>query len=117
MRSKAIITAILLAGLSANIGCSVGSTEQPAPPPTRVITKYVVNSHEAPNPAGVERYCWEEPQAQRAQMGPGLDEEGRWYHPSYGALRQVRGGRWHPCRVKSSSTSGAQYSTEFTQGE
>lgn len=67
---------------------------QPSPVPHDVT----VASAPAQPPEGVVRYCWEEPMAQLEKNGPGLDSEGRWYHPSYVAVREVRSGRWRPCR-------------------
>jgi len=49
-------------------------------------------------PAGVVRYCWEEPMVDFEPIGPGLDNEGKWYNPAYIAVREVRQGKWRPCR-------------------
>lgn len=49
-------------------------------------------------PAGIVRYCWEEPMVGLQKNGPGLNPEGTWYNPSYIAVREVRLGRWRPCR-------------------
>ncbi len=48
-------------------------------------------------PPGVVRYCWAEPEVAYEKLGPGVDTEGKWYHPSYSAVRQVKGGQWYPC--------------------
>lgn len=50
-----------------------------------------------PPPPGVERMCWLEPQVTEEQRGPGVDSEGKWYHPSYKAVRLAQSGRWVPC--------------------
>ncbi len=57
-------------------------------------------------PAGVVRYCWEEPIVQLEANGPGLDVEERWYHPSYLAIREARQGKWVPCRPVPSEVKG-----------
>jgi hypothetical protein len=61
-------------------------------------TRYLSEEHEARVPAGVVRYCWEEPIVQLEPNGPGLDEKEEWYHPSYLAVREARQGKWRPCR-------------------
>ena len=48
-------------------------------------------------PPGVDKMCWIEPQVNYEANGPGVDAEGKWYHPSYNAVRQVKGGRWVKC--------------------
>ena len=50
-----------------------------------------------PVPEGTEKYCWQEPQVTAEKNGPGVDEQGHWYHPSYNAIREVKMGRWVPC--------------------
>ncbi|MCB0344390.1 MAG: hypothetical protein KDD66_04710 [Bdellovibrionales bacterium] len=83
-----------------SIGCS--SNELPEPreyveaPPAKVS----VGSKPAEVPPGVVRYCWEEPIVAFEQNGPGVDQEGNWYHPSYIAVRQVRSGKWRPCEAE-----------------
>lgn len=57
-------------------------------------------------PAGVVRYCWEEPIVQLEPNGPGLDAEERWYHPSYLAVREARDGKWVPCKPVPSEVKG-----------
>ena len=57
-------------------------------------------------PPGAVRYCWEEPIVQIEPNGAGLDGDGIWYHPSYMAVRQVRQGRWRPCRPVPSEVKG-----------
>ena len=48
-------------------------------------------------PEGVVRYCWEEPMVRHVKQNPGLDIDGKWYNPSYIAVREVRQGKWRPC--------------------
>jgi hypothetical protein len=69
-------------------------------------TQYIAFEEPARTPAGVVRYCWEEPMVQLEPNGPGLDEEERWYHPSYLAVREVRQGKWRPCRPVPSEVKG-----------
>lgn len=57
-------------------------------------------------PEGVIRYCWEEPMVKLEKNGPGLDEENRWYSPSYVAVREVRSGRWRPCQPEPNEVTG-----------
>jgi hypothetical protein len=48
-------------------------------------------------PEGAKQMCWEEPKVAIEKQGPGVDEQGHWYHPSYDAVREVKMGRWVPC--------------------
>ena len=57
-------------------------------------------------PSGTVRYCWEEPIVDFEANGPGVDIEGHFYHPSYLAVREVRQGRWRPCRPVPSEIDG-----------
>ncbi len=82
-------------------GCGIIS---PRKPDVTYVTKVV----EASPPPGVVRYCWEEPMVQLEKNGPGLDVEGKWYHPSYIAVREVRNGKWRPCTPVPSEGLGAQ---------
>ena len=81
-------------------GC-VGQHEKVSPQ-----TRFVVVDRAAPVPPGVIRYCWEEPMVDLEPNGPGLDDEARWYHPSYFAVREVREGKWRPCRAVPSEVKG-----------
>lgn len=69
-------------------------------------TSQIVVDRSATVPSGTVRYCWEEPMVQYEPNGPGVDTDGRWYHPSYLAVRQVRQGRWRPCRPVPSEVKG-----------
>ena len=69
-------------------------------------TRYVVVDRPAQIPPGVVRYCWEEPIVEMERNGPGVDLEGHWYHPFYIAVREVRQGRWRPCRPMESELKG-----------
>jgi len=91
---------ILLCGLiQGTTGCSkkLGITPE---------TQYIAYEEPARVPAGVIRYCWEEPMVQLEPNGPGLDDEEHWYHPSYLAVREVRQGKWRPCRQVPSEVKG-----------
>lgn len=57
-----------------------------------------------PAPEGVIRYCWEEPMVDYQRVEPGLDNEGRWYRPAHIAVREVKMGRWRPCKSVDSDT-------------
>lgn len=72
-------------------GCEHIWDSPPAPEP-------VVMSEAAPIPQGVVAYCWEEPLVIYQDNGPGVDSDGNWYHPYYKAVREVRSGKWRPCR-------------------
>ena len=81
--------------LLTSVGCS-----SPKLPETQKIVQAEpeVVAVERQPPPGVERMCWVEPEVALESNGPGVDAAGRWYHPSYKAVRQVRGGYWRPCR-------------------
>ena len=82
---------------------AVGCIKQPPPPKPEVI----VVSRPAPVPEGAVRYCWEEPMVVDEKNGPGINDEGTWYHPAHTAVRSVRSGKWRPCRkVKSEKVGG-----------
>ena len=72
----------------------------------RPETRYISVERPAPVPPGVVRYCWEEPIVAFEQRGPGVDVDGRWYNPAYVAVREVRQGRWRPCRPMLSEVKG-----------
>ena len=57
-------------------------------------------------PEGVVRYCWEEPIVDQEKVDAGLDTEGHWYRPGHIAIREVRMGRWRPCKEITSRTYG-----------
>lgn len=82
---------------------SACSSSQPVIKPE---TRYVVFDKPAPIPPGVVRYCWEEPMVQLEQNGPGLDSDERYYRPAYVAVREVKQGRWRPCRNVPSEVKG-----------
>lgn len=69
-------------------------------------TRYIVLDKPAVIPPGVVRYCWEEPMVQIQNVGPGLDADERWYEPAYVAVREVKQGRWRPCRQMASEIKG-----------
>lgn len=100
---KMCLSVILIGIVVVSVGCS----------PSRKTTyqnENIVLTKEAPVPPGVARYCWEEPMVKLEQNGPGLDSEGKWYHPSYTAVREVRMGKWRPCeRVVSEVEGGMQH--------
>ena len=82
------------------VGCA-GSKKvverEPLESDIRVRTSSPIVGEVPPPPAGVQRMCWLEPQVTEEQKGPGLDSEGKWYHPSYKAVRLANSGRWVPC--------------------
>jgi hypothetical protein len=78
----------------------------PAPGYVTPETRYVIVDKPARIPPGVVRYCWEEPMVELEPNGPGVDTDGRWYHASYVAVREVKQGRWRPCRPVASEIKG-----------
>ena len=97
-RSVTSIIALLLSCLL--FGCS-SSLDQ-----DREYVDYYYVGHQAQTPAGVVRYCWEEPLVEYESQGPGVREEGRWYYPSAVVVRQVRSGRWRPCETQPDESKG-----------
>lgn len=93
---------IAVIGASAAVMSGCTKAERPIEPQTQ----YVSIERPARIPPGVVRYCWEEPMVEFEPNGPGLDVEGKWYHPSYAAVREVRQGRWRPCREVPSEVKG-----------
>lgn len=79
------------------ISCS--SRKEPAPQ-----AEIVVISKPAEVPPGVVAMCWEEPIVKVETQAPGIDDEGKWYHPYYKKVREVRQGRWRPCSEVVSET-------------
>ena len=96
--TKLLIAAVAMVGLT---GCSKDTTGLVVPE-----TRYVIYDKAAPVPPGAVRFCWEEPMVQFEPNGPGLDVEGRWYRPSYIAVREVKEGRWRPCKEVPSEVKG-----------
>lgn len=94
MKKLLIIFCFLVVGCSSNEGR------------IRPETRYVVYDKPATVPPGVVRYCWEEPMVQLEQNGPGLDSDERYYRPAYVAVREVKQGRWRPCRNVPSEVKG-----------
>lgn len=78
-------------GVLAVTGCARQGYVQPS-------AEYVTLEDAAKVPPGAIRYCWEEPIVELEPNGPGLDPAGEYYHASYLAVREVREGRWRPCR-------------------
>lgn len=93
-KGKRISIAILTLLISV-CGCSIN--QQAAP--EKII-------QEATPPEGVIRYCWEEPIVDQQKVDAGLDMDGHWYRPGHIAVREVRMGRWRPCREITSRTYG-----------
>ncbi|MCB0322084.1 MAG: hypothetical protein KDD69_00890 [Bdellovibrionales bacterium] len=94
------ITVLGLTAVTAFAGCW-GNSGHVVPE-----TRFVTVEKPANVPPGVVRYCWEEPIVQFEPEGPGVDAEGRWYSPAYVAVREVRQGRWRPCRPMLSELRG-----------
>jgi len=86
--------------------CSSTKVEPEQEPAIMVVRREKVISKPAPVPPGVVRYCWEEPIVEFEPNGPGVDPDGNWYHKSYSAVREVRQGKWRPCRAVISETAG-----------
>ena len=84
-----VFAALLFAPLG---GCSSSKPE------------YIVVGKPAPVPEGVVRYCWEEPIVAYQKVDPGIGDEGTWYYPAHVTERQVRGGKWRPCKEQVSET-------------
>ena len=80
---------LILFSAAFSVGCHRDHSSLPA-------DEYVV--YEQPSaPEGTEKYCWQEPKVTNEKNGPGVDEDGHWYHPSYNAVREVKMGKWVPC--------------------
>ena len=93
-----------LALLSSSVLTGCVSTPPATPPNTPGIAAAVVG-RPGRVPEGVVRYCWEEPIVDFESNGPGVDVEGKWYHPYYLAVREHRMGRWRPCRAEGPTVS------------
>jgi len=90
---------VLFLGLflfSGPMACS--SDKAKVAPEPLVIKSVSVVSQPAPEPEGVEPYCWEEPLVVREKVRAGLEFKGHYYRPAHNTLRKVRQGRWVPCR-------------------
>ncbi len=81
------------------VGCSFND-----PSSSELVVKEMEVLHKVP--PGVVRYCWEEPVVDYERVNPGLGEDGKWYYPAYLAVKEVRAGRWVPCRDIKSRTYG-----------
>jgi hypothetical protein len=92
LRSVALGSLLFGAVLS---GCTTQS-EEIAPPAPQMVGVAFTSTPRAPE--GVMRYCWEEPIVEFEKNGPGIDAENKWYHPAYVAVREVRSGKWRPCK-------------------
>jgi hypothetical protein len=97
-RQSGVVILLLILNVMVFSGCA---SKQVVPE-----TRYVVVDRPAEIPPGVARYCWEEPLVEYERNGPGLDAEGEWYHPYYVAVREVRQGRWRPCKSVGSEVKG-----------
>lgn len=95
-----VFLSVMLLGIAAiSAGCSQSKKASPQ-------NEVIILTKDAPVPPGVAQYCWEEPMVKLEQNGPGLDSEGKWYHPSYTAVREVRMGKWRPCERVVSEVEG-----------
>lgn len=63
------------------------------------MAREVVIGREGEPPAGVVRYCWEEPMVVSQVQNPGIDPDGEYYLPAAVVTREVRMGKWRPCRA------------------
>lgn len=84
-----------------------GCARDARPNPEQTPTTYTVIGQPAEPPAGTIQYCWEEPKVMYEQNGPGLDAEGKWYNPSYVAVREAKQGHWVPCKDAGSAHGGS----------
>ncbi len=100
--SQSLRWALVLGTAIISSGCSLFANEVE-------VQEKVVIEKSAPLPPGVVNYCWEEPITTNEQNGPGLDTEGKWYHPSYVAVREVRMGKWRPCEPVYGEKEGESY--------
>ncbi len=57
-------------------------------------------------PEGVVQYCWEEPLVEVEKVNAGIDSDGTWYRPAMHEVKEVRMGRWRPCREARSKGYG-----------
>lgn len=105
----------VFSGLS--VGCS--ATTELAPAQSEPLAIDAINTEMREEtlavgnrvPAGVVRYCWEEPMVEFEPNGPGVDAGGKWYNPYYLAVREVRMGKWRPCKpVSENRTSDHEQS-------
>lgn len=99
--NKIFYGSILFAALAVLPACS-----KTHPGMVRPETKHIVLDKAAIVPPGAVRYCWEEPMVQVYNEGPGLDSDGRWYKPAHVAVREVKQGRWRPCKQMASEIKG-----------
>jgi hypothetical protein len=90
-RASSLFIVALALSLVTTISCARQKYVQPS-------AEYVTLEGAAKAPPGAIRYCWEEPIVELEPNGPGLDPAGEYYHASYLAVREVREGRWRPCR-------------------
>lgn len=97
MKSKSSKFLTRVASLALVGGFSACSTLQPEPEVVVLRPEPAYVGVERGTPPGVDKMCWQEPQVAYEANGPGVDAEGKWYHPAYNAVRQVKGGRWIPC--------------------
>ena len=95
-RSSILFITILLL---ASVACSQKKT-------VVTDTRYIVSKGPGEVPPGVVRYCWEEPIVEMAAVGPGLNSDNTWYQASHIAMKEVRQGRWRPCRPMKSEIKG-----------
>lgn len=97
----------LIAAIAMLTGCS---TTTPEPEPVVIAQTPTINSPEIrvekrPSlqlPEGVVRYCWEEPIVKIERQNPGITQTGHWYKPAHVSVREIRSGKWRPCKVTSS---------------
>ena len=99
LSSQRFLIVLVSALLIATIGCASKKYVQPS-------AEYVTLEQSAKVPPGAIRYCWEEPMVELEPNGPGLDPAGEYYHASYLAVREVREGRWRPCRQAANEVKG-----------
>jgi len=98
---KTLNAMILIAAIALLTACSNNQVGMVQPE-----TKYIVLDKGAVVPPGAVRYCWEEPMVEVYKEEPGLDSDARWYKPAHIAVREVKQGRWRPCKQMASEIKG-----------
>lgn len=87
-------------GLILLISLTTACSSEKSPAPAKEIQ--IVRSNPAAVPEGTVRYCWEEPMVDYQKIDAGLDIDGHYYYPGHTAVREVRMGRWRPCKKQRS---------------
>ena len=100
VKRNGIVVVTIAALLIGGVGCAHRRMQSRQPIESNLLEEpkaAPVVAEKSDLPPGIERMCWEEPKVVVEQKGPGLDSEGKWYHPSYDAVRLAKSGHWVPC--------------------